>query len=268
MAASGTWQSAVVTGASAGIGAAMARALAAQGTRHLLLVARRADRLESLAAELERVEGTRAEVVVGDLTRAADTQALAQRVAAEAPDLFVANAGAGRYGTFDALPIAPQLASIDLNVRALVELSHAYVRAARVRGRGALLLVASTAGCAPVPYEAVYAASKTFVLHFGEALHEELRGSGVEVRTLCPGFTETEFASVAGLPSDVVLQHGVRAEDVARTGLQAFRRRAPVVWHGRRTRLAGLLGRVAPRALVVRVVGRWMRRGLTERGAT
>jgi short-subunit dehydrogenase len=263
-----TYAAAVVTGASSGIGAAFARRLAAGGTRRLVLVARRAERLEALAHELRAAHDVQCEVFRCDLARAPEVALLAARLASEPIDLFVQDAGSGRYGRFTDLPLAPQLESIDLNVRAVVELSHAYLRAALGRGRGALLLVASTAGVAPVPYEAVYAATKSFVIHLGEALCEEVRGTRVVVRTLCPGFTETEFASVAGLPPDVVLQRGVRPDAVAATGLAALERGAPTAFHGRVTRIAGALGRVAPRRLVLRMVGRWMERGLTGRART
>jgi hypothetical protein len=255
------YTSAIVTGASSGIGAAFARALAREGT-HLVLVARRAERLQSLARELSRSHGVDVEPLPLDLSRAEASSSLAARIEARPPDLLVNNAGFARYGAFTDLPLGPQLELVDVNVRALVELSHAFVRGARARGRGALVQVASTAGYVPVPYEAVYAASKCFVLHFGEALWEELRGTGVRVLTLCPGFTETEFAGVAGLPPKVVLQHGITPEAVVETALAALQRGSPTVVHGQGTKLAGALGRVAPRRLVLRLVGAWMRRGL------
>ena len=199
------YASAIVTGASSGIGAAFARALAREGTA-LVLVARRAERLQSLARELTFAHGVDVEPLPLDLARAEATAALAARIDARPPELLVNNAGFACYGAFADLPVGPQLAVVDVNVRALVALSHTFVRAARARGHGALVQVASTAGYAPMPYEAVYAASKGFVIHFGEALWEELRGTGVRVLTLCPGFTETEFAGVAGLPPKVVLQ--------------------------------------------------------------
>jgi len=263
-----SYPDALVTGASSGIGAAFARLLAARGTQRLVLVARRAERLEELAAELRRDHATAVEVHVADLTQPAAVAAVAARIAASPPDLLVNNAGTGQYGAFATLPLAAQLAALDLNVRALVHLSHTYVQVGLRRGHGALLQVASVAGCAPVPYEAVYAASKSFVIHFGEALSEELRGTGVRVRVLCPGFTETEFATAAGLPDVVIVQHGVGADEVAATGLAALERDAPTTVHGRRATIVGNFGRVAPRRLVLRVVGRWMRRGLTVRAPT
>jgi short-subunit dehydrogenase len=259
----GNYPDAWVTGASSGIGAAFARALAARGSRRLVLVARRTDRLEALARELRARAGLEVVVRSADLTRTEAVDALAAALASSPPDLLVNNAGAGLYGAFTSLEAQPQLATLDLNIRALVHLSHAYLRACAARNHGDLLLVASGAGFAPVPYEAVYAASKSFVVHFGEAVHEELRGTGVRVRVLCPGFTETEFAAAAGLPAAVHLQHGIRAEDVVDTGFAALAGGAPTVLHGRGTHWAATLGRIGPRRLVLRAVGTWMRRGLT-----
>jgi short-subunit dehydrogenase len=263
-----SYPDALVTGASSGIGAAFARLLAAHGTRRLSLVARRAERLEALAQELRQAHPIEVEVHVADLTRRDQVAALAARIAASPPDLLINNAGTGQFGAFADLPVEAQLAALDLNIQALVQLSHAYVGAALRRGHGALLQVASVAGCAPVPYEAVYAASKAFVIHFGEALFEELRGTGVRVRVLCPGFTDTEFAVAAGLPDVVIVQRGVGPAAVAVSGLAALQRAAPTTAHGRRSGIAGNLGRIAPRRLVLRSVGAWMRRGLTGRTPT
>ncbi len=258
---------AVVTGASSGIGAALARQLAAAGTRELLLVARRRERLEAMASELERA-GTTVAFEVADLTCADDVRRIAALLADRPPDLLVNNAGNGLYGPFVALDREAQLAMIDLNVRALVALSHAYLAVALPRGRGALLQVASTAGMAPIPYEAVYAATKSFVVNFSEALAEEVRDTPLQIVTLCPGFTETEFLQAAGLPDSVVMQRGTTADAVARTALAALARPGSrTVVHGRATQIAGTLGRIAPRAWVVRGIGAWMRRG-QARGAS
>jgi len=259
---------AVVTGASSGIGAALARQLVATGTRELLLVARRRERLEALATELRSAGATQVAIEVADLTQAEDVRRIAARIASRPPDLLVNNAGLGLYGPFVALDREAQLAMIDLNVRALVALSHAYLAAALPRGRGALLQVASTAGIAPIPYEAVYAATKGFVVSFSEALAEELRDTRLQIVTLCPGFTETEFLHVAGLPDSVVLQRGTTADAVARTALAALARSGSrTIVHGKATRIAATLGRIAPRAWVVRGIGAWMRRG-QARGAS
>ena len=258
---------AIVTGASSGIGAALARRLAAAGTRELLLIARRRERLETLAAELRRSTDS-IQIEVADLTQPEDVRRVAARIAARPPDLLVNNAGVGLYGTFDGLELEAQLAMIDLNVRALVALSHAYVAVVRQRGHGTLLQVASTAGFVPIPYEAVYAATKSFVIQFSEALAEELRDTPLRVVTLCPGFTETEFLQTAGLPDRVVLQRGTSADAVAATALAALGRSGSrIAVHGASSRIAAALAHVAPRFWVVRGVGAWMRRGITHRSA-
>ena len=259
------YTSAVVTGASSGIGAAFARALAAHGTRHLTLVARSQAGLEALSAELERAHDVEARVFVCDLSQDEGSARLAVHLSRAAPELLVNNAGFALYNPFVELGADAQLAMLDVNVRAMVRLSHAFVRAALARGGGTLVQVASGAAYAPVPHLAVYAASKSFVLHFGEALWEELRGTPVRVLVVCPGFTETNFARRASLPERVVLPHGVTPDAVVEAALRALDGGAPTMVHGARTRLAAWLGRVAPRALTLRVVGAWMRRGLPAR---
>jgi short-subunit dehydrogenase len=261
------FESALVTGASSGIGAAFARRLATCGTRRMTLAGRDPERLHALAAELRRT-GVQPAVWTGDLTVPEDVAALAAHIAAAPPDLLVNNAGAGHYGAFVDLEAAPQLATIDLNVRALVALSHAYARAAGARQRGALLLVASTAGFFPVPYESVYAATKSFVILFGEALAEELRTRGVLVRTLCPGFTATEFAPRAALPQRVIVGPTADADAVARAGIAAFDGREVTVVRGRSMQVAAALGRRLPYGAVRRLAGWWMRRGLQATGLT
>ena len=253
--------SACITGASSGIGEAFARALAAHGTR-LELVARNAERLAAVAGDLRRAHGCECRVTPCDLADRDAVAALARRLEADPPDLLVNNAGFGRYGRFEAAPVEPHLGLIDVNVRALVQLSHAFVRGALRRGSGALLLVASTAGYAPVPFASTYAASKSFVIHFGEALWEELRGSGVRVVTLCPGFTRTRFAATAGMPDAVHWRRADSPAAVAASGLAALASGAPTVVHGQVTRLAGTLGRILPRRLVLRALGAWGRRGM------
>lgn len=254
------YETACVTGASSGIGAAFARALAGRGTRRMLLTGRDAARLQALAAEL-RARGVEADLLAGDLSNTDGLEALRARLREDPPELLVNNAGAGVYGAFVSRPLGAQLESIDLNVRALVALSHTYAAARRGRP-GALLLVASTAGFFPLPYEAVYGATKSFVIQFGEALAEEWRGTPMVVRTLCPGLTATQFAVRAGLPRRVTLGAGAAPGDVAVTGLRAFDGARVTVAHGAvMTWVAALSGWV-PRALARRAAGRWMRRGL------
>lgn len=186
---------ALVTGASSGIGAAFARALHSRGER-LVLVARRAERLEALVQEL----GGNHIAIVADLaaTGAADRIKRELDGRALSVDLLVNNAGLGHTSEFATQPIEIIRQMTDVNVRAVVELTHALLPAMKARGRGSIVNVASNAAFQPVPFLTVYAATKSFVLSFSEGLAEELRGSGLRVQALCPGITATEFFDVAG----------------------------------------------------------------------
>ena len=193
MAASYPFRSALVTGASSGIGEELTRQLAAAGVP-VIAVARRAERLEALAAELGTVE-----VLVADLG-GRDGQALvAARIAdADRPvDLVVNNAGFGTSGAFERLDIERLSDEITLNVDALTRLTHAALGVMVPRRRGWVLNVSSFASFQPAPRLAVYAATKAYVTSLGESLHEEVKGAGVVVTTLCPGLVRTEFQSVS-----------------------------------------------------------------------
>jgi len=187
----------VVTGASSGIGSELARELARRG-HGLTLVARRRKRLEELAEELE-VPVT---VETCDLADAAARTRLIGALGRGRPIAGICNnAGYGTVGRFADLPLERELNELRLNNEALVELTGAFLPQMIERGAGAILNVASTASFQPLPNMAVYAASKAFVRAFSEAVHAELSGTGVSVTTLCPGFTETEFAETAGAGS-------------------------------------------------------------------
>ena len=187
---------ALVTGASSGIGAAFARGLRARGER-VVLVARRADRLRTLADELGGEP--HALVLPLDLAGPGAAEALRGDVEARgiAVDCLVNCAGLGHTAPFEAQRPEAIRAMLDVNVRALVELTRAFLPGMRGRGRGRIVNVASNAAFQPVPYLTVYAATKAFALSFTEGLAEELRGSGVRVQALCPGITATEFLDVA-----------------------------------------------------------------------
>lgn len=220
---------ALVTGASSGIGRAFARALAGRG-HELVLVARRADRLDELAAQLPGP----AHAVPCDLT--ADAASLPERVAelGLTVDLLVNNAGLGAYGRFLDIDPARDVEQVRLNCEAVVALTHAFVPGMVERGRGGVITVASTAGMQPIPYEAVYSATKAFARTFNDALHQELRGTGVRVLTVNPGPVPTEWQEVAGHSADET--HGVPgridAEQVVAEALRAYDR-------GRRTIIPG-----------------------------
>jgi short-subunit dehydrogenase len=243
----------LITGASAGLGAEFARACAARGQR-LVLVARRRDRLEALAAEL----GGEAEIVAADLARPGAAARLIADIAARglSVDTLINNAGFGLAGRFDTLPLERQREMIDLNVAALTELCHLVLPAMRARRRGAILNVASTAAFQAGPYMAVYYATKAYVLSFTEALHQELKASGVRVTALCPGPTATEFFDVAGAGNGRLARMAVDPVAVARAGLDGLARNKAIVIPGAMNKATAQSNRLLPRALMRRIVAR------------
>jgi len=210
--------SALVTGASSGIGEAMVHALGAEGIPQVV-VARRVDRLEELAARYPSVE-----VLGADLTTAAGVAAVERRIvdSARPVDLVVNNAGFGTSGDFHQLEADRLDDEVRLNVLALTRLSRAALGVMVPRGRGYLLNVSSVVSFQPAPGLAVYAATKAYVTNLTESLHEEVRGTGVHVTALCPGLTRTEFQSVsnsAGYAAQYPSFAWLTAEEVARAGL-------------------------------------------------
>jgi short-subunit dehydrogenase len=189
-----TWSTALVTGASSGIGAEIARCLAAEGT-DLVLVARDRTRLQVLADELAAGHGVAVEVLAADLAAPVSRHVVERRLSdPDRPvDLLVNNAGVGTDGTFHELPVDREEQEVQLNVLALLRLSSAALGPMVARGRGAVLNIASIGGLYPIPGNATYGATKAFVLSFSDALHEEVRGTGVTVTASLPGFTRTEF---------------------------------------------------------------------------
>lgn len=196
------WSAALITGASSGIGEAIAWRLAGDGVGHLVLVARREDRLTRLAAELADRYGTTSEVLLADLAVAAERAAVEGRLASPgdrpAIDLLVNNAGVGTSGPFHELEVEGEQREIDLNVVALVRLTHAALAPMVAAGRGAVMNVSSMASYQPSPGMATYVATKAFVTMFSETLYEEVRGTGVTVTAVLPGYTRTEFAAHTG----------------------------------------------------------------------
>ncbi|MGK5551798.1 SDR family NAD(P)-dependent oxidoreductase [Actinomadura kijaniata] len=207
------YRTALVTGASSGIGESFARLLAARGT-DLVIVARRADLLDGLARELVERYRVAVEVLACDLTDPGARAEVEGRLRDDPVELLVNNAGYGAFGAFADLDLDDQLAEIELNVTALVRLTHAALPGMLERGRGGVLNVASMAGFAPSPGSATYGATKAYVASFSESLHAEVAGRGVHVTALCPGFTRTGDDGEANLL-------WLRREDVARAGLDA-----------------------------------------------
>jgi uncharacterized protein len=255
--ATATWRTALVTGASSGIGAALARQLAAEGT-DLVVVARDKARLEALAAELtdggSTAGGVAIEVLPADLADARSLAAVEARLADadRAIDLLVNNAGFGTYGGFLDADIDVEEREIAVNVTALVRLTHAAVRAMVPQGRGAIMNISSMAALQATPGNAVYGATKGFVAMFGEAVSSELAGTGVTVTTVLPGFTHTEFYERAGVePRRPLGMPWQSAEDCAADALATVHAGKAWVVTGRVNKVA------AAAAPVPRCVRRW-----------
>jgi short-subunit dehydrogenase len=242
----------LITGASSGLGAEFARQCAARGER-VVLVARRKDRLERLAEEIGG-----AEIIAADLSEpGAGTKVVAE---AMTRDLWIRtlinNAGFGLIGKFERLSIARQLEMIDLNVRALTNLSYVVLNDMRLRGEGAILNVASTAAFQPGPKMAVYFATKAFVLSFTEALHEELKPDGIKVSCLCPGPTRTEFGEVAGFGGNGLFERvAMEAPQVVAAGLRGLDENRAVLVPGLINKTVAASTRFAPRSLARKIAG-------------
>ena len=243
----------LITGASAGLGAEFARQCAARG-EPLALVARRRGRLEAVAAEV----GGAPLILVADLAKTGAAASLIAEIEAEGLSVgtLINNAGFGLAGRFAERPLDRQSEMIDLNVRTLVELCHLVLPAMRARGKGAILNVASTAAFQPGPNMAVYYASKAFVLSFTEALHHELKGSGIRVSALCPGPTESEFSEVAESRSPTLERMKGPADAVVRAGLDGLDRNKAVVIPGWKNKVTANASRFLTRAAMRRIVGR------------
>ncbi|HTX73023.1 MAG TPA: SDR family oxidoreductase [Rectinemataceae bacterium] len=254
----GEW--ALVTGASSGIGAQVARRLASLGAR-LALVARRRDALDALAAELRSEFGSEVLVVPCDLSERGEPERLHADLSARgvAVSLLVNNAGYGIYGPFDGLDRGNEDAMLDLDVRAMLRLTTLFAADMRRRGSGRILLTASTAAYQPSPLYASYAAAKAFVLSYGLAVRQELLGSGVTLSVLCPGVTDTAFHSVAGHEDNAfkraTMMSSERVAALAVTGL--LRGRAQIV-PGLLNKVLAFSTRLLPRTAQAAVAGTLM----------
>jgi uncharacterized protein len=256
---------ALVTGASAGIGAAIARLLAERG-HALSLVARREERLRELAEELRARYGVRAEPLAADLSEPRERDRIASRLAELelTVEILVNNAGFGGFGKFVEIGRERQLQMLRLNVEAVLDFSGRFLPGMVERGRGAVINVASTAAFQPLPGNAVYAATKAFVLSYGEAVHHELKGTGVSLTTICPGPVRTEFAEAAGIGGVEERTPGaiwMSAEDVAEHAIKGAEQGKRVVVPGALNRATSLAGQLSPRFLALPVADRVWRRG-------
>ena len=253
---------ALVTGASSGIGAAVVRALAGRG-HGVTLVARREDRLRELAAELS--DGMRAEVIGCDVSDPAARDRMAQEVGSRGleVEVLVNNAGFGTYGDFAHLGRERQVEMVRVNVEAVVDLEARFVPGMVERGRGAVINVASTAAFQPLPGSATYAATKAFVLSHGDALHAELAEHGVAVTSVCPGPVRTEFTEVAGMRVAEESTPGavwMSADAVAEQALEAAEGGRRVVVPGMLNQAGALVGQHAPRMVALPLLRRAWRR--------
>jgi uncharacterized protein len=248
---------ALVTGASMGIGAAFARALAAR-KYDLILVARSQDKLGELSHELTIQYGVQVKIWIADLTVPTAAQDVFDAVLGwDWPvDLLVNNAGFGDYAPFVKCDRAKQLSMIQLNVLALTELTHLFLPSMIDRQSGSIINVASIAGLQSLPYLSVYAATKAFVVSFSESLWAEVKSSGVNVQALCPGSTESNFAVVAGM--DQMMEGSTKeppkiatAESVVQESLDALERNEPIVVTGVGNRVVSAIGRFVPRKTLV-----------------
>jgi uncharacterized protein len=258
---------ALITGASKGLGEDFARQLAAKGY-NLVLVARSQDKLEALAAELTTKHGIKAEAIAADLTQPQACQKVFDQVQAMdwAIDLLINNAGFGDYGEFGTCDGSSQTSMVQLNVQALVDLTHLVLPGMQTRGKGAVINVASIAAFQPMPYMSVYAASKAFVLSFSSALWAENKDRGIYVQCLCPGATETNFAAVSGLDkvfsgSNSQFKLAV-SQDVVRESIAAMdKKQAIVVTSGPSNRLIAGIGKLLPNELTATMTAKIFGRG-------
>lgn len=256
---SGSW--ALVTGASSGIGAELARALAARGV-NLVLTARSHEKLESLARELEQKLRIETRVVIGDLARPDGAAALGSDVDALGleVDHLIANAGFGDAGAVSRADPDKLVEMLRVNCEAVVVLTRHFLPRMLSRGRGGVLFVASTASFQPMPFMATYGATKAFVTSFAGALAEEVRGTGVRVTALCPGPVPTGFQAAAGIEPGMERVAALSAEETAERGVVAYLAGEELCVPGVVNRAQTLVSKVMPRRMVASAVSFAMKR--------
>jgi short-subunit dehydrogenase len=257
------YTTALITGASSGIGAAFAEALAAQGC-DLVLVARSADKLHALAQQLKQAHGRRVEVIVADLSKPSPGAALKQATDQLGLniDLLVNNAGFGTLGAFASLSPQREQEEVLLNIGAVVDLARAFLPGMLEAGRGGIINLSSMAAFQPLPYMAVYGASKAFVWSFSDALWAECRGSGVHIMAVCPGPVETGFFTAGdtdGLRQTVPRGTVLTAQQVVKEALTGFKSRRRLVVPGALGKATSMFTRIAPRSFLAKAVARVMK---------
>jgi short-subunit dehydrogenase len=246
---------AVITGASRGIGAAYARAIAHRGF-DILLVSRDEGRLQALATTLQNAYGVDIETAVLDLAQADAGHQLyvLSRQHRDHIDLLINNAGFGMYGSFVDMPLPRIHEMLWLHVNSVVDSTRLFLPSMLERKSGAIINVASLAGLFPIPYMAEYAATKAFMISFSEALAEEVRPSGVSIQACCPGYTKTDFHQTAGAKPRNPLK-GQTSEQVVQSSLRGLDKGRPHITVGWQGRLTELVSRVFPRTMLVRMAG-------------
>lgn len=250
----------LITGASGGIGEAFARRLAAD-EHNLFLVARSGEKLAALCAELKAKYNVEAQYFALDLTERESDRRLFEQTETLGLQIewLVNNAGFGNFGEFVNSDLEKELGMIDLNVRALVALTHRYLKPMRDRLGGVVINVSSTAGFQPVPFMATYAATKAFVTSFSQALWEENRRFGIKVIALCPGGTRTNFFNEAGVGEKMPLRALETPEAVVETALRGVRAGRSYVISGWSNRLAAHLGNFFPNSWIAGIIGKVLR---------
>lgn len=251
---------ALITGASSGIGAEFARRYAAQGF-NLILAARRTDRMQLLADELLAAHGTKCKVLAADLAKPGAALALANQIDVEV-DVLVNNSGFGHIGPFDRENFDSIADEINVNVASLTQLARIYFPLMKARGSGAIINIASTASYQPIPNMSVYGATKAYVLNFTEALWGEAQGTGVKILAVSPGPTETEFFNIAeGHSLDKKILKASDVVDAAFAGLAANHKKPSVVVGGKNSFMAAL-AKFVPKRVVIAVAKRMLRSNL------
>lgn len=250
----------LITGASSGIGEAFARRLA-EKKHNLVLVARSEKKLLELCDELMLAHGIIAHFVALDLTGFEADKRLFEETEKHGFEIewLINNAGFGSMNDFARLDLERELQMIDLNIAALVALTHRYLQQMRERKSGVIINVSSAAGFQPIPFMATYAASKAFVTAFSEAIAEENRPHGIKVLALCPGATDTDFFAVAKMKEAIQVKGMQTPEQVVETALKAVRRGKSLVVSGFANYFGSVLGTIVPDALITRTIGKVLR---------
>ena len=251
------YQTVLITGASGGIGLELAKLFAADGY-HLILVARSKQKLEEIAADFSKRFGVSTKVISKDLSRVESCREIYEELSREkiCVDVLVNNAGFGGYGDFCTTDLEHETRMIHLNIVSLVHLTKLFLKDMIQNKQGRVLNVASTAAFQPGPLMSIYYATKAFVLSFSEAITNELEGTGVTVTTLCPGPTETNFRTAAGMQKSMLFSKHLNmpSSEVARLGYEGMKRGEVIVIPGFKNRLIVQLVRIAPRSYIRKMI--------------